>query len=282
MPKQGIVLLDKEAGMTSRKVDNVLQHRFLAKVGHLGTLDPFATGLLIVGVGKGTKFFPYLDGSRKSYLASLSLGKKTSTGDPEGEVTETKEVPPLDASLVQKAMDSFLGEGEQLPPMTSAIKQNGVALYRLARKGEEVERKPRKVHIYSFQLLRLQNNAVDFLCEVSEGTYIRVLGEDLAEKLGTVGHLESLRRLSIGKIDLRYAKKLADLTEDDILDPTLFLTSYPHIELNESEAKDAYNGKPLDLKQDYGETVILTENGDAIAAYVRVERTTYRCQRGLF
>ena len=126
----GIILLNKDKGMTSRNVDNAIGHLFHTKrVGHLGTLDPFATGLLVIGVNKGTKFLTYLDDSKKTYIAKLHLGKKTSTGDIDGEIFEEKDVPNFSQEEIEEVFASFLGEGEQIPPMTSAIKIDGVPLY---------------------------------------------------------------------------------------------------------------------------------------------------------
>src|SRR5574344_800794 len=175
--KNGILLVDKEAGLTSRDVDNALQKRFATrKVGHLGTLDPFATGLLIVGINNGTKFLPYLDDSRKSYLATLKLGETTSSLDPDTPVTETKEIPSLTEKAVADVLRSFIGKSEQLPPMTSAIKVDGEPLYKAAHEGREVERKTRSIEVYSLNLVELLKDAIVFTCSVSRGTYIRVLG----------------------------------------------------------------------------------------------------------
>jgi tRNA pseudouridine55 synthase len=281
--ENGIVLLDKGAGMSSRDVDDALEKLFKTKkVGHLGTLDPFATGLLVIGLNKGTKFLPYLDDAKKSYIATLRLGYRSSTGDPEGEIAKEGEVPPLSAETIARTLSSFLGKSEQLPPMTSAIKVNGEALYKAAHRGEEVERKPRQIEIFSINLVSYANGEIVFTSTVSRGTYIRVLGEDIAQALQTKGYLTSLRRLSIGDFRLDLAKKLADLTEKDVMDPTLAIRSMKHIEIDEADLGRVKNGAPMTLAQDYGEKVLLVLHEEAIAVYARTRGAFYHSERGLF
>lgn len=279
--KQGILLVDKEAGMTSRKVDNLLQKRFLTrKVGHLGTLDPFATGLLLVAVGKATKCLPYLDSSYKTYQAVLELGEKTSTGDLDGEVIERKEPSFHGEEEVEGVLRSFLGKSLQIPPMSSAIKVDGVALYKLAHKGESVERKPREIEVTSIKLLSYDGKRISFEAEVSAGTYIRTLGEDVAYKLGEVGHLLSLRRTRIGDSSVDLSKKLSDLAEEDFLDPLPFI-ALPKVEVGEKEEEDVKNGKPLKLSC-LEEEVCLHARGEALAVYAKGADGIYHSKRGLF
>ena len=169
----GIFLIDKEAGMTSRKVDNVLGKRYgTHAVGHLGTLDPFATGLLVVAINKGTKLLTYLNDGDKTYEATLLLGEKTSTGDLEGEVIEKKDVPNISKEKLDEVLRSFLGNSQQIPPKFSAIKVNGVPLYKSARAGKEVEVKPRDITIYSLKGT-IEGKTIRLKAKVSKGTYIR-------------------------------------------------------------------------------------------------------------
>jgi tRNA pseudouridine55 synthase len=281
--ENGILLLDKDPGMTSRDVDNALQKKFAtSKVGHLGTLDPFATGLLVVGVNRGTKFLPYFDDAKKSYIASLQLGIATSTGDPEGEKGPAKAIPELTEAGIAEILHSMLGPGEQIPPMTSAIKMNGEELYKAAHRGEVKERVPRKIEIFSLHLIEYKDGVVVFTCTVSRGTYIRVLGEDIAEKLGTVGYLLSLRRLSVGVFDLAHAHKLADLAEKDLIDPTVCVTTMKHVEADTEWVADIKNGKALTLNADDGEKVLLCLHGEALAVYKKVADRYYVAERGLF
>jgi tRNA pseudouridine55 synthase len=281
--ENGIILLDKEAGMTSRDVDDAVEKRLgAAKTGHLGTLDPFATGLLIIGLNKGTKFLPYLDDAKKSYIACLKLGEKTSTGDPEGSILEKKDVPGLSEKGIAEALSSFLGKSEQLPPMSSAVKVGGMPLYRSAHLGLEVERKKRAIEVYSLNLVSYQGGAIVFTATVSRGTYIRVLGEDIASRLGTLGHLVSLRRLSIGIFLVDQAKKIADLAEKDVRDPTLFLTTMKHVEIDGADLAKVKNGQAMMLAQDYGEKALLVLHGEALSVYKRDNGRFYSCERGLF
>ncbi len=281
--ENGIILLDKDPGMTSREVDNALQKKFAtSKVGHLGTLDPFATGLLVVGINKGTKFLPYIDDSKKSYIASLQLGVGTSTGDPEGEKGLPKPIPELTEAGIAKILQTLVGPSEQIPPMTSAIKVGGEELYKAAHRGEVKERVARKIEIFSLNFVEYKAGILVFTCTVSRGTYIRVLGEDIATKLGTVGYLISLRRLSVGIFDLAHAHKLVDLTEKDFLDPTVCVTTMKHVEADTEWVNDIKNGKAITLSADYGEKVLLCLHGEALAVYKKVTGKYYAAERGLF
>lgn len=277
----GIVFIDKEAGMTSRKVDNILGHLFhTRKVGHLGTLDPFATGLLIVGVNNGNKALRFALDEEKEYEAVLVLGKKTSTGDPTGEIIESQEVPTLDENEVREAVSSLVNEKSQIPPMTSAIKINGQALYELAHKGQEIEREPRPIAIYKSELLWFKDNKVAFRVLVSKGTYIRTLGETLAKRLGTVGHLESLRRTKIGPFDVENAAKVGDIDESKLVDPLVVLDHMEQIEVDEATLIKVNNGVKLNLGLNHGDLVLLTHKNEAIAVYEK-DGNIYACLRGL-
>ena len=274
-------MVDKEAGMTSRKVDNLLQKRFLTKkVGHLGTLDPFATGLLIVAVGKATKCLPFLDSSSKTYEAELLLGSKTSTGDLEGEEILRKDPRIHEKQEIEETLSSFLRESTQIPPMSSAIKVDGVALYKLAHKGQEIERKPRKIVISSIRLLSQEGPRIRFQAEVSSGTYLRTLGEDIAERLGEVGHLVSLRRTKIGSVDVRKAKRIAEVSEGDLLNPLPFIT-LPKIEATEKQSEAIKNGKAMILDSHESEVCLFFQE-EALAVYTKGEDGLYRSKRGLF
>ena len=195
--------INKPIGWTSfdvvKKIRNITK---LKKVGHGGTLDPFADGVLIIGVGKGTKLLTDIVNEKKSYNATLFLGEETDSLDNEGEIVKRKSVPKLNEDLVIKILNSFLGRYIQKPPMFSAKKVNGVRLYRLARKKIEVERDDQNCTIYDISLKGIENNIIEFAVTCSKGTYIRVLGSDIAKKIGTVGYLTKLTRTSIGKHSL--------------------------------------------------------------------------------
>ena len=195
--------INKPIGWTSfdvvKKIRNITK---LKKVGHGGTLDPFADGVLIIGVGKGTKLLTDIVNEKKSYNATLLLGEETDSLDNEGEIVKRKSVPKLNEDLVIKILNSFLGRYIQKPPMFSAKKVNGVRLYKLARKKIEVERDDQNCTIYDISLKGIESNIIEFAVTCSKGTYIRVLGSDIAKKIGTVGYLTKLTRTSIGKHSL--------------------------------------------------------------------------------
>ncbi|MCR5693228.1 MAG: tRNA pseudouridine(55) synthase TruB [Bacilli bacterium] len=276
----GIFLIDKEVGMTSRKVDNILGKRYgTHAVGHLGTLDPFATGLLVVAINKGTKLLAYLNDGDKVYEASLLLGEKTSTGDLEGEIIEKKEIPGISQAELDKVLSSFLGKSQQIPPKFSAIKVNGVPMYKAAIQGKEVEIKPREITVYSLEG-SVEGGLIHFTAKVSKGTYIRTLGEDIAEKLGTVGHLIALRRTFVGDIDVSRAKKVDDIKEEDILSG-IELIDLPKIELSDEEEWKAKNGQKLHL-ENKEDKVLLMKNNSPVAVYKRKNENTFVPERGLF
>jgi tRNA pseudouridine55 synthase len=214
-----LLLIDKPQGITSHDVvDRVRRITGERRVGHAGTLDPMATGLLIVGVGReSTKLLGNLTtGTSKEYIATLRLGSETDTLDAEGKVTKTCETPPLDEDLVNQALLSFLGESMQEPPVYSAIKLSGKKAYELARQGESPKMQERKITIYSIELIRIKGGDIEFKVSVSAGTYIRSLGRDISVKLGSCGHLVSLRRTKIGDYSIENAKTLEELKASNI------------------------------------------------------------------
>lgn len=169
------------------------------KVGHGGTLDPFAEGVLIIGTGKDTKVLSDITDKRKSYLATLTLGKTTNTLDVEGKVTEQIPITNLTSDTVRIILSGFKGKQKQIPPMFSAKKVKGVRLYKLARKNKTIEREPRQINIYNIDFVSLDNDTLTFSVACSKGTYVRVLGKDIAEALGTVGYLTKLVRTNVGE-----------------------------------------------------------------------------------
>ncbi len=192
-----VFLLDKPAGLSSNQALQKVCRLFDArKAGHTGTLDPFATGLLPICLGEATKTAGMIMDGRKTYVAELRLGTATTTGDIEGDVIASAAIPDLDDQLIESAMDQFRGPLDQVPPMYSAIKQDGRPLYELARKGIVVERQARAVEIFRLQLVSWKPPVLVFEVECSKGTYVRTLAEDLARSLGTCGHLQALRRTS--------------------------------------------------------------------------------------
>ncbi len=213
----GFFWVYKEKGKTSRETLNELERKFRVKGGYEGILDPFAEGLLIVGVNLATRFLRYFQILPKTYLAVLVLGKETDTLDVEGEIIRQEEVPSLSKDLVEWTLRGFVGEYEQVPPKFSALRVGGKRAYEMAREGEEFELKPRKVYVEEIRLLEFSGNKLKFLCTVSSGTYVRALGRDIANRLGTVGYLEFLKRLKIGEISSENAKKVEELTGEDLI-----------------------------------------------------------------
>lgn len=191
----GIIVIDKPRGLTSNGTLQRVRKAFGARsAGHVGTLDPMATGMLPLCLDEATKVIAEVESGGKCYEFTIELGARTDTGDAEGEVIERAAVPPLDPARVQATLASFRGTQPQVPPMYSALKRDGRPLYELARQGIEVERPARTIEIRRLELLALRDSAIDLVCECAKGTYIRVLGEDIARSLGTVGHLTRLHR----------------------------------------------------------------------------------------
>lgn len=199
----GVLLVDKGPDMTSHDVVAVARRTLgTKKIGHCGTLDPMATGLLILVIGKATKIQDLLMCEDKEYTGTLSLGKTTNTQDAEGDVEVEREVPALADEAVKAAFEKFKGDFYQIPPMVSAIKKDGVPLYKLARQGKEVVREPRFVHVYSYRIDGIRLPEVDFTVKCSKGFYVRTYAHDIGETLGCGAHLKALRRTRSGKFDL--------------------------------------------------------------------------------
>jgi len=200
---EGVLIVDKPQGLTSHDVVYRLRRKLgMKKIGHAGTLDPMATGLLIMLIGKATRISQYLMSTDKVYEGEATLGVVTDSQDAEGEMMETRPVPELSEAAVKEVMKGFLGDQYQIPPMHSAIKVDGVKLYHLARKGEEIEREPRFIRVMSFELLSFNSPKITFRLHCTKGTYVRTIAHDLGQKLGCGAHLSALRRTGSGKFDL--------------------------------------------------------------------------------
>ena len=281
----GLILINKDRDWTSRDVCNVVQKiHSTKKVGHTGTLDPFAEGLLLVTINKANKIGQFLDDFTKTYVATLKLGVKTNTSDLTGEVIETKEIPNIKKEDVEKVLKTFLGDIEQIPPMTSAIHYKGRKLYEYFYEGVEIERPSRKVHIYSINLLDFKDDTIVFEVEASKGTYIRILGEDIATKLNTVGHLTRLIRTKIGPYDIKNSINLKELTNQFItytIDETLsFLDTFV---VEEKMTKKVKDGLSLTIPNIKGGLVyVKSENDEPLAIYKRKENDLFVCKRGIW
>src|ERR1051325_10348723 len=208
----GVLLVDKAAGMTSHDVVASVRRRLqMKKVGHCGSLDPIATGFLLLTLGRGTKIQDLLMSEDKEYSGTMILGVTTDTQDSAGQVTQERPVPPLDAATIKAAFEKFSGDFYQMPPMVSAIKQGGVPLYKLARQGKTVEREPRLVHVYRYQINRIAPPEIDFTVLCSKGFYVRTYAHDIGEELGCGAHLKELRRTRSGRFDLERAVTVEEI-----------------------------------------------------------------------
>lgn len=214
----GILIINKEKGCTSHDIVYKVKKIFNEKVGHTGTLDPLAEGVLPILIGKGTLCSKYLINHDKKYVVNLALGQKTETADLEGKIIEEKKFPDksLTQSKIEKVLKSFIGKQQQMPPIYSAIKVNGKKLYEYARKGQNVEIKPREIEIYDIKLMNIdaQKKQIQFEVFCGKGTYIRSLCEDIAEKLETVGYMESLKRIRVGDFKIEESSKIQELEEN--------------------------------------------------------------------
>src|SRR6184192_4302008 len=223
----GVLLVDKAEGMTSHDVVALVRRQLgIKKVGHCGTLDPIATGLLLLTIGRGTKVQDLLMSEDKEYVGTLTLGTSTSTQDREGDVLETKPVPALSEAEIRAAFEKFRGDFYQTPPMVSAKKHGGVPLYKLARQGKVVEREPRFVHVYRYTIDRIALPEIDFSVLCSKGFYVRTYAHDIGQLLGCGAHLKSLRRTQSGRFDVDNAisvEQIKELPRDEIAQRILSL-----------------------------------------------------------
>lgn len=212
----GIIILNKHKGCTSHDVVAKTKRLLKEKVGHTGTLDPNATGVLPLLVGQGTKLSAYLIEHDKEYIATLKLGEKRDTADSEGAIIEERQIDysVLQKENVEKILQSFIGKQEQIPPMYSAIKINGKKLYEYARKNEKIELEPRHIEIYKMDLINIIKDTIIFKVQCSKGTYIRSLCEDIAKRLNTVGYMQDLERSRVGKFDIKDSTTIEELEQN--------------------------------------------------------------------
>ncbi|MGF1656707.1 MAG: tRNA pseudouridine(55) synthase TruB [Verrucomicrobiales bacterium] len=230
-PPDGVLLVDKAPDMTSHDVVAMVRRCLdTKKVGHCGTLDPMATGLLLVVIGRGTKIQDLLMSEDKEYVGELTLGSSTSTQDRQGEILEERPVPDdINADQLEAVFQKFHGDFYQVPPMVSAIKKDGVPLYKLARQGKTVEREPRLVHVYSHEILEVQSPRVGFRVLCSKGFYVRTYAHDIGEELGCGAHLSQLRRTRSGHFTIENSVPVALLKPDHREEVISHLLSLPAV-----------------------------------------------------
>lgn len=214
----GILIIDKPAGITSHDVVAKVRRALKTKrVGHTGTLDPLATGVLVVCVEKATKLVNYLTCDEKTYEVEMKFGIKTDTGDITGKIIDEDTNYDIDMNKIKRTLDKFIGKQEQIPPMYSAIKVNGKKLYELAREGIEIEREARKIEIFEIKNIEWKDKTLKYTVHCSKGTYIRSLCEDIAGELGTIGTMTNLRRIQSGEFQVKDAIKIEDISEKKII-----------------------------------------------------------------
>jgi len=274
----GLLLLDKPKGVSSNEALQQVKRIYNAqKAGHTGSLDPLASGLLPICFGESTKFSNYILTADKTYSAVCQLGATTTTGDEEGEIVSRFDVPPLNEESVTRVLESFLGESEQVPPMYSALKQNGQPLYKLARQGIEVEREARQIWIDSISLNSISENQIDFNVSCSKGTYIRTLAEDIGTKLGCGAYVTELRRIDLGVFTIEQSVSLEKLNQlrdekafvalDDYLLPVEeALIDWPKITLTNDSAFYVKQGQAVQVSKApvEGNVTLFAETGDFI------------------
>lgn len=213
----GILVVNKPGGMTSHDVVAIMRKKLgTKKIGHAGTLDPMATGVLVALVGRATKLFDRFLAYDKEYAATVTLGSRTDTGDAQGKPVEQKPYDHITEAQVSSLLPKYIGEQMQVPPMYSAVKHKGRRLYKLALKGREVERQPRKIVVYGLIMTRFELPCFDIILRCSKGTYVRQLAEDLSRDLGSAGHISSLVRQRVGPCSLQEAVELEHVTPDKV------------------------------------------------------------------
>lgn len=260
-----ILVIDKPEGLTSHDVVSIVRRiTGTRKVGHAGTLDPFATGVLLVGVNQGTKLMQFLQGDEKEYEATVRLGIETDTLDRDGMVVSEAACPYITFDEIEGILRSFVGRQSQLPPTFAAIKKDGVPLYKLARKGIDVDVSPREIEICGIRNLRLEVPYLSFTVSCSSGTYIRSLARDIGKKIGCGGHLTALRRIRSGRFYLENSVPLNKLKDmgDKWTDAAIELKealSLPEVEVDPLQAADIRMGKEFILDREVpGKTFMLT------------------------
>ena len=248
----GIIIINKPKNYTSHDIVRKAKKLLNEKVGHTGTLDPNATGVLPLLIGKGTLLSKYLIEHDKIYEAVLKLGEKTDTADGEGKVLESQNVEQsiLKKENIERIFNNLEGKQEQIPPMYSAIKLNGKKLYEYARKGIEVEVKPRTIEIYKLELIKIEDMEITFRVSCSKGTYIRTLCEKIAEELGTVGYMKELKRIQVGEFNIKDSITIEELENQEIVSNKFitiekYFSSYENIVLNERKFQLFLNGVQL-------------------------------------
>ncbi|MDC0392907.1 tRNA pseudouridine(55) synthase TruB [Gammaproteobacteria bacterium] len=242
----GFLLLDKEKGISSNQlVQKVKRSLSLKKVGHLGTLDPMATGLMILAINRGTKFSSYFLESDKSYYASIQLGSSTDTDDAMGNIISSSDIIPNEKDI-NKSLVSFIGKSMQTAPFFSALKHKGKPLYKYAREGEFISKLPREINIFSIKNIICEHNKCSFIVHCSKGTYIRSIARDLGDKLNSGGHLSALRRLSQGTFNIKNAMTIENIELNKLITIEEAFSELSEIQLDSNQTKFFMNGVKIE------------------------------------
>jgi tRNA pseudouridine55 synthase len=242
----GFLLLDKEKGISSNQlVQKVKKSLSLKKVGHLGTLDPMATGLMILAINRATKFSSYFLESDKSYDASIQLGSSTDTDDAMGNIISSSDIIPNEKDI-NKSLASFIGQSMQIAPFFSALKHKGKPLYKYAREGEFISKPPREINIFSIKNIICEHNKCSFIVHCSKGTYIRSVARDLGDKLNSGGHLSALRRLSQGTFNIKNAMTIENIELNKLITIEEAFTELSEIQLDSNQTKFFMNGGKIE------------------------------------
>ncbi len=262
----GVIIINKSEKCTSHDIVQKAKKILNEKVGHTGTLDPMATGVLPLLIGKGTLCSKYLINHDKVYDVQLTLGKKTETADSEGKVIDEKSIPEeiWHAKVIETILNKFIGKQKQMPPMYSAIKVKGKKLYEYARQGKTLQIEPRTIDIYDIKLLNIkkESNQIEFQVHCSKGTYIRSLCEDIAEKLGTVGYMSKLNRIKVGDFSIKQAITIEDMQKGEFSYMSIeeLFKDKPQVSLNEKKIPLLLNGVKLTTKEQDGVYRIYSNN----------------------
>lgn len=281
----GLILIDKKEGVTSYDAVMLAKRTFhTRKVGHCGTLDPFASGLLIIGINQATKVMNFLEHDYKEYIATIKLGISTDTYDITGKVISQSNINKICEDQILEVLETFKGDIKQVPPIYSSIHIDGKKAYEYARNNQEVILPERDVTIFDLKLLSFDEESISIYVKCSRGTYIRTLGVDIAKKLNNDGCLSSLRRISIGGIKVEDANSYKDLEEQNVrLIDIKDALRYKKLYINDPRIlKRVYNGQSIILKQETEDDIIIVDNDKAVAIYKREETVFFKCIRGLY
>ena len=278
----GVLLVNKERGIGSTQVVSKVRKLLNTKeVGHCGTLDPLAEGLLVLTIGKALKISQYLEANEKEYITTLTLGKTTATLDAEGEFIETKDITPFTKNDILNVFKKFIGKTKQVPPIYSALSKNGKRLYQYARNNETIDIPTREIEIYELNLLSYSNDQITYKIKCSKGTYIRVVNKDIANALNNIGYTTFLQRTKVGNFDINDSSSLEDIKNDnyELKSIKSSLTNFNYYYLNDFEYQIISHGN-IFKKYLPGYQLMIDKNGNEIAIYKGDESTqTTRCLR---